>query len=77
MTVESVNSDDPLIFDGRIEAIHQAEVANPIDGIVTAIHFTLEQSVNKGDLLCELAPEAQEAAVLAARPQLDRARAEQ
>lgn len=76
VTVESIASDDPMTFDGRIEAIDHAEIANRIDGIFTAIHFTLGQSVEEGDLLFELAPEAHEAAVLAARARLDRARAE-
>ncbi len=74
--VKSVRSDDPLIFDGRIEAVRRAEVANRIDGVITAVHFTLGQTVEEGQLLVELAPESYEAAVLAARAGLDRARAE-
>jgi multidrug efflux pump subunit AcrA (membrane-fusion protein) len=60
VTVESIASDGPMTFDGRIEAIDHAEIANRIDGIVTAIHFTPGQSVEEEDLLFELAPEAHE-----------------
>ncbi len=74
--VEAVEVDDPLVFDGRVEALRHAEVSARVDGVVSAIHFAAGQTVAKGDILFELAPESYEAAALAARANLDRAEAE-
>ncbi len=73
--VEAVRSAEPLVFDGRVQALRHADVSNRIDGVVSAIHFTAGQSVRTGDLLFELAPESYEAAALAARAELGRAQA--
>ena len=73
--VEAIAVSDPLIFDGRVEALRYAEASNRIDGIVSAVHFTVGQAVESGDVLLELAPETYEAAVLAAQADLDRAEA--
>ena len=56
--VEAVRTADPLVFDGRVQALRHADVSNRIDGVVSAIHFTAGQSVRTGDLLFELAPES-------------------
>ncbi len=74
--VEAVVTSDPLVFDGRVQALRHAEASNRIDGVISAIHFSVGQTVEEGDVLFELAPESYEAAVLAARANLDRAEAE-
>jgi membrane fusion protein (multidrug efflux system) len=74
--VEAVRVTDPLVFDGRVAAMQHAEVSNRINGVVSAIHFTLGQNVKQGDLLFELAAESYEAAVRAAHAHLDRAEAQ-
>ncbi len=74
--VETVEVDEPLVFDGRVQALRHADVSARIDGIVSAIHFSAGQIVSQGDLLVELAPESYEAAVMAAQANLDRVEAE-
>lgn len=74
--VETVRTADPLVFDGRVQTLRHAEVSNRINGVIGAIHFSPGQTVEKGDVLFELAPESYEAAVFAARADLDRAEAE-
>jgi membrane fusion protein, multidrug efflux system len=74
-TVETVRTADPLVFDGRVQALRHADVSNRIDGVIDAIHFSVGQDVERGDPLFELAPESYEAAVLAARAELGRAEA--
>jgi membrane fusion protein (multidrug efflux system) len=74
--VGTVRTSEPLLFDGRVQAQQHADVSNRIDGVVSAIHFSAGQSVEKGALLFELAPESYEAAVQAARADLARAEAE-
>ena len=74
--VQAIRTSDPLLFEGLVQALRYAEVSNRIDGVISAVHFSLGLTVEKGDLLFELAPETYEAAVLAARANLDRARAE-
>lgn len=75
-TVEAVSTAEPLVFEGRAHALRHAEVANRIDGVISAIHFSVGQSVEQGDVLFELAPESYENAVLAARASFGRAEAE-
>lgn len=74
--VETVVTADPLVFDGRVQSLRHAEASNRIDGVISAIHFSAGQAVAEGDVLFELAPESYEAAMLAARADLDRAEAE-
>lgn len=74
--VEAVSTAEPLVFEGRVQALRHAEVSNRIDGIISAIRFSVGQSVEQGDVLFELAPESYENAVFAARASFDRAEAE-
>ncbi|MGE3295695.1 MAG: hypothetical protein AB7O95_30435, partial [Geminicoccaceae bacterium] len=59
--VGTVRTSEPLLFDGRAQARQHADVSNRIDGVVSAIHFSAGQSVEKGAMLFELAPESYEA----------------
>ena len=74
-TVEMVSTSDPLVFDGRVQALRYAEVSNRINGVVSSVDFFAGRTVEAGQLLLELAPETYETAVLAASANLDRAEA--
>jgi RND family efflux transporter MFP subunit len=71
-----------LKFDGQVHASNQANVANSVNGLITAIHFEPGDYVNQGQLLIELGSaasvhkvEISKAAVMRRKIELDSARA--
>lgn len=75
-TVRAMFISEPLVFNGHVQALRQAVASNRIDGVISAIHFSVGQIVKAGDVLFELESDSEQIAVLAARATLDRAQAE-
>ncbi len=67
---------DTLEFQGRVEAVHYAELASHLNGIITEIAFEGGEEVEAGDPLITLDPAEFELAVAHAKALLASARAE-
>ncbi|MBB5350291.1 multidrug efflux system membrane fusion protein [Haloferula luteola] len=72
-TQETITSWDE--YNGRLEAIDSVEVRARVGGMLEKIHFTDGQTVEEGDLLFTIDPKPFEAALKAARAELDQASA--
>lgn len=66
-------ADVPLEFDGRIEAVHRAEVATRINGRIAKLHFSGGERVAAGDPLIELDSAGLRLAAVAAQAQVKKA----
>lgn len=60
------DAEEPLRFDGRIEALQRAEIATQVDGVVTAVLFRGGERVVPGDPLFRIDPDRLALAVEAA-----------
>ena len=58
------------VFDGRVIAANQADIASTLDSVVAQIHFSAEQSVKAGDPLFTLDPTEFELGVRTAQARL-------
>lgn len=69
-------SADPLVFEGRVEAVGQAVLATRIDGVVSEILFNGGDEVTQGQPLVHLDPVDAELALAVAEAELARVQAE-
>ncbi|MEM0922322.1 MAG: efflux RND transporter periplasmic adaptor subunit [Pseudomonadota bacterium] len=67
---------EPLIFEGRVEAALQGELASRLDGVVAEILFSAGDAVEPGQPMLRLDPADAELALAVADAQLALARAE-
>ncbi len=74
-TVQRVEAARERLFEGVIEAVRQSTVSAQTSGRITAIHFDVNDKVQKGALLVEIDDTQQKAALEQARASLKAAQA--
>ena len=82
LAAEPAGAEEPLRFEGQVEAVHRAEIATKVDGVVTAVLFEGGERVAAGDALMRIdadgfALEVKEAEAVRAEAEAARKLAEQ